>query len=131
MPALDFVFMRYGLVWYGTVTNNRKLHGGIFRQFLFTAEEKGKLLAGRRRARVRNRRAASPRSLVHNKDSGMFSYQNGRSRRLFTENGASARDNEAASGRSPGASAHARLNRDATPLLVGRPFNGGRSCSSK
>ena len=40
---MDFVFMRYGLVWYGTVTNNRKLHGGIFRQFLFTAEEKGEV----------------------------------------------------------------------------------------
>ena len=53
---------------------------------------------------VRNRRAASPRSLVHNKDSGMFSYQNGRSRRRFTEKGASARDKDAASGRSPGAS---------------------------
>ena len=102
-----------------------------FLGILFTAEEKGKLLAGRPRARVRNRRAASPRSLVHNKDSGMFSYQNGRSRRRLTEKGASARDKDAASGRSPGASAHARDKRDATPLLVGRPFNGGRSCSSK
>ena len=58
-------------------------------------------------------------------------YQNGRSRRRLTEKGASARDRDAASGRSPGASAHARDNSDATPLLVGRPFKGGRSCNSK
>ena len=94
-------------------------------------KRRGKLLAGRRRARVRNRRAASPRSLVHNKDSRKMIYQNGRSRRLFTENGASALERDAASGRSPGASAHARLNRDATPEFVGRPLRGGRSCSSR
>ena len=104
---------------------------GFLGNFYLQQKRRGKLLAGRRRARVRNRRAASPRSLVHNKDSGMFSYQNGRSRRLFTENGASALERDAASGRSPGASAHARLNRDATPEFVGRPLRGGRSCSSR
>ena len=40
---MDFVFMRYGPVWVRYGTNNRKLHGGIFRQFLFTAEEKGEV----------------------------------------------------------------------------------------
>ena len=73
-----------------------------------------------------------PTALVHNKDSiKMMIYQNGRSRRRLTEKGASARDKDAASGRSPGASAHARDKRDATPLFVGRPFNGGPSCNSK